>query len=43
MQNGFCERDATILPPLPRDINIKRLHDPDADWSRQFQDLGLSL
>jgi hypothetical protein len=43
MQNGFCDRGVTILPPLPRDINIKRLHDPDADWSRQFQDLGLSL
>jgi hypothetical protein len=43
MQNGICERDVTILPPSPRDINIKRLHDLDADWSRQFQDLGLSL
>jgi site-specific DNA recombinase len=27
---------------LPRGINMERLRDPDADWSRQFRDLGLS-
>jgi hypothetical protein len=26
---------------LPRGINIERLRDPDADWTKQFQDLGL--
>ena len=32
---------AAVEAPLPRGINIERLRDPDADWSRQFQDLGL--
>jgi site-specific DNA recombinase len=27
---------------LPRGMNIERLRDPGALWSRQFQDLGLS-
>jgi site-specific DNA recombinase len=33
---------AAVEGRLPRGINIERLRDPDADWSRQFQDLGLS-
>ena len=32
---------AAVEGRLPRGINIERLRDPDADWSRQFQDLGL--
>ena len=26
---------------LPRGINIERLRDPHAEWSRQFEELGL--
>jgi site-specific DNA recombinase len=33
--------NAAVEGRLPRGINIERLRDPDADWSRQFQDLGL--
>lgn len=32
---------AAVEGRLPRGINIERLRDPDANWSRQFQDLGL--
>src|SRR5262249_12762947 len=32
---------AAVEGRLPRGINIKRLRNPHADWSRQFQDLGL--
>src|SRR5215831_8201206 len=32
---------AAVEGRLPRGINIERLRDPDAEWSRQFQDLGL--
>ena len=32
---------AAVEGRLPRGINIERLRDPDAQWSRQFQDLGL--
>ena len=32
---------AAVEGRLPRGFNIERLPDPDADWSRQFQDLGL--
>jgi len=32
---------AAVEGRLPRGINIERLRDPDADWSRQLQDLGL--
>jgi site-specific DNA recombinase len=32
---------AAIEGRLPRGINIERLRDPDAEWSRQFQALGL--
>jgi site-specific DNA recombinase len=32
---------AAVEGRLPRGINIERLRDSDADWSRQFQDLGL--
>jgi hypothetical protein len=28
---------------LPRGINIERLRNPHAEWSRQFQHLGLDL
>ena len=28
---------------LPHGINIGRLHDPDADWTVQFEALGSSL
>jgi site-specific DNA recombinase len=34
---------ATVEGRLPRGFNIERLRDPDADWTRQFQDLGLYL
>ena len=33
---------AAVEGRLPRGINIERLRDPDALWSQQFQDLGLS-
>jgi site-specific DNA recombinase len=32
---------AAVEGYLPRGINIERLRDPDAVWSRQFKDLGL--
>jgi site-specific DNA recombinase len=32
---------AAVEGRLPRGINIERLRDADADWSRQFRDLGL--
>jgi hypothetical protein len=32
---------AAVEGRLPRGINIERLRDPHAEWSRQFQDLGL--
>jgi hypothetical protein len=32
---------AAVEGRLPRGINIERLRDPHADWSRQFQNLGL--
>jgi hypothetical protein len=32
---------AAVEGRLPRGINIERLRDPDAEWSRQFQELGL--
>ena len=34
---------AAVEGRLPRGINIKRLRDPQAEWSRQFQDLWLDL
>ena len=34
---------AAVEGRLPRGINIERLRDPHIEWSRQFQDLGLSL
>ena len=33
---------AAIEGRLPRGINIERLRDPDPDWTKQFQDLGLN-
>jgi hypothetical protein len=33
---------AAIEGRLPRGINIERLRDPDPNWAKQFQDLGLS-
>jgi hypothetical protein len=33
---------AAVEGRLPRGINIERLRDPDASWSRQFQNLGLA-
>jgi len=33
---------AAVEGRLPRGINIERLRDPDAEWSKQFQDLGLN-
>jgi site-specific DNA recombinase len=32
---------AAVEGRLPRGINIERLRDPDANWRRQFQNLGL--
>jgi DNA invertase Pin-like site-specific DNA recombinase len=32
---------AAVEGRLPRGINIERLRDPEVEWSRQFQDLGL--
>ena len=34
---------AAVEGRLPRGMNIERLRDPPIEWSRQFQDLGLSL
>jgi hypothetical protein len=34
---------AAVEGRLPRGINIERLRDPSAEWSRQLQDLGLDL
>jgi hypothetical protein len=34
---------AAVEGRLPRGINIERLRNPDADWSRQYQELGLEL
>jgi site-specific DNA recombinase len=34
---------AAVEGRLLRGINIERLQDPDANWSRQFRDLGLNL
>ena len=33
---------AAVEGRLPRGINVERLRDPDASWSRQFQNLGLN-
>jgi site-specific DNA recombinase len=33
---------AAVEGSLPRGINIERLRDPDPNWTRQFQELGLS-
>jgi len=33
---------AAVEGRFPRGINIERLRDPDAEWSRQFKDLGLN-
>ena len=33
---------AAVKGRLPRGINIERLRDPDPDWTKQFQDLGLN-
>jgi site-specific DNA recombinase len=32
---------AAVEGRLPRGINIERLRDPDLNWTKQFQDLGL--
>ena len=32
---------AAVEGRLPRGINIQRLRDPDPNWAKQFQDLGL--
>jgi len=32
---------AAVEGRLPRGINIERLRDPDPNWTRQFQELGL--
>ena len=32
---------AAVEGRLPRGINIERLRDPDPNWARQFQELGL--
>jgi site-specific DNA recombinase len=32
---------AAVKGRLPRSINIERLRDPHAEWSRQFEELGL--
>jgi len=32
---------AAVEGRLPRGINIERLRDPDPNWAKQFQDLGL--
>ena len=33
---------AAVDGRLPRSINIERLRDPDPNWTKQFQDLGLN-
>ena len=33
---------AAVQGRLPRGINIERLRDPDPNWTKQFQDLGLN-
>jgi hypothetical protein len=33
---------AAVEGRLPRGINIERLRDPDPNWTRQFQELGLN-
>jgi DNA invertase Pin-like site-specific DNA recombinase len=33
---------AAVEGRLPRGINIERLRDPDPNWAKQFQDLGLN-
>jgi hypothetical protein len=33
---------AAVEGRLPRGINIERLRDPDPNWTKQFQDLGLN-
>ena len=33
---------AAVEGRLPRGINIERLRDPDAEWSRQFKELGFN-
>ena len=33
---------AAVEGRLPRSINIERLRDPDPNWTKQFQDLGLN-
>ena len=33
---------AAVEGRLPRGINIERLRDPDLNWTKQFQDLGLN-
>jgi hypothetical protein len=33
---------AAVEGRLPRGINIARLRDPPAEWSRQFETLGLN-
>jgi site-specific DNA recombinase len=32
---------AAVESRLPRGINIERLRDPDPNWIKQFNDLGL--
>ena len=32
---------AAVEGRLPRGVNIERLRDPDPNWTRQFQELGL--
>ena len=33
---------AAVEGRLPRGINIERLRDPDPNWPKQFQELGLN-
>ena len=32
---------AAVEGSLPRGINIERLRDPDSNWTKQLQELGL--
>ena len=32
---------AAVQGRLPRGVNIERLRDPDPNWTRQFEELGL--
>jgi site-specific DNA recombinase len=32
---------AAVEGRLPRGVNIERLRDPNAEWGRQFEELGL--